>query len=404
MEDKVKMKDEEKTKDQLINEIAELRQRIAELEASETERERTEEELRESENKYHTLFNKISDPIFIFDKNSHHFLDSNEAVQRIYGYSKDELKSMTPFDLYAPEDFEKAKGNMDIENEDLLFTYTHITKYGQRIAVEILSDEIDYEGKPAWISIVRDITERKQAEEELRKAHDELEMRVKQRAAELVKINEQMEQEIIERKRAEEELKRSFKTVRKTMEGIVQAMAMVVEERDPYTAGHQRRVAELAYAIAKEMGLSEEQVEGIRVACLLHDIGKITIPIEILSKPGRLNETEFSFIRKHPQVGYDILKGIEFPWQIAQIVLQHHERLDGSGYPAGLEREDILLDARILGVADVVEAMSSLRPYRAARGIDKALGEILEHRGVLYEPEVVNTCLKLFAEKRFEFK
>ncbi|TET79246.1 MAG: HD domain-containing protein [Candidatus Cloacimonadota bacterium] len=208
----------------------------------------------------------------------------------------------------------------------------------------------------------------------------------------------------IERKRSEEKLKQSFETIRKTLDGIVQAMAVVVEARDPYTAGHQRRVAGLAYAIAKEMGFSEKEIEGIRVACLLHDIGKITIPIEILSKPGSLTEVEFRFIKKHPQVGYDILKGIEFPWQIGKIVLQHHERLDGSGYPSGLSRENILPEAKILSVADVVEAMSSHRPYRPARGIDKALGEVLEKRGVLYEPEVVNNCVKLFAEKSFAFQ
>ena len=367
-------------------------------------REKTEDELQRSEEKYHKLFNKIGDPIFIFDKDTHYFLDCNEAVLRTYGYSKDELVSMTPFDLHAPEDLERVKGGLDVGNEDILFTYTHVTKYGQRLAVEILSDEIDYEGKSAWISIVRDITERKQVEEQLRMSHDQLEKRVQQRAAQLEEINKQMKLEITERKRAEENLKKSFDTLHKTLEGIVHAMAIVVEARDPYTAGHQRRVAQLACAIAEEMGISEEQVEGIRTACLLHDIGKITIPIEILSKPGKLNEIEFTFIKKHPKVGYDILKGIEFPWKIAQIILQHHERLDGSGYPSGIGREEILLEARILGVADVVEAMSSHRPYRPSRGVDKALGEILENRGVLYEPEIVNKCLKIFAEKSFEFK
>ncbi|TES90542.1 MAG: PAS domain S-box protein [Candidatus Cloacimonadota bacterium] len=369
-----------------------------------TERKRGEEELRESEKKYHTLFNKIAEPILIYDKESYHFLDCNEAVLSTYGYSKDELKSMTPFDLYPPENIEKVESKINIKNMNLPSTYTHITKYGQRLDVEIVTDEIIYEGQPAWVSIVSDVTERKQAGEELAKIRDELEIQVKERTAELVMINKQMEQEITERKRAEEELTQSFTKMRKTLEGIVHAMAIVVEKRDPYTAGHQRRVAELACAIAKEMGFPEEKVEEIRFAGLLHDIGKISVPAEVLSRPGRLTEPEFNMIKTHPELSHDILKTIEFPWPIAQIVLQHHERLDGSGYPSGLKREDILLEAKILAVADVVEAMSSHRPYRPARGIDKALGEVLENRGVLYEPDVVNICVKLFAEKAFSFE
>ena len=174
--------------------------------------------------------------------------------------------------------------------------------------------------------------------------------------------------------------------------------------RDPYRDSHQKRVSQLACAMAREMNLPEEQIEGIRVAGNIHDIGKISVPMEILSKPGRVNKSEFGIIKSHTQAGYDILKTIEFPWPIAQIVLQHHERMDGSGYPQGLSGKDILLEARILGVADVVEAMVSHRPYRPALGIDKALEEISKNRGVLYDPEVVDACLKLFTEKRFEFE
>jgi putative nucleotidyltransferase with HDIG domain len=175
--------------------------------------------------------------------------------------------------------------------------------------------------------------------------------------------------------------------------------------KDPYTAGHQRGVAQLACAIAKEMGLPEEQIEGIRMAGLIHDIGKITIPAEILSRLGPLNDLEYGIIKTHSQAGYNILNGtIEFPWPVAQIVLQHHERMDGSGYPQGLSGEEILLEARILAVADVVEAMASNRPYRSARGIDKALKEISRNKGILYDPEVVDACLKLFTEKGFKFE
>ncbi|UCD70985.1 MAG: HD domain-containing protein [Syntrophobacterales bacterium] len=208
----------------------------------------------------------------------------------------------------------------------------------------------------------------------------------------------------IERKRAGEELKRSFESLRKAMEGTIHAMAVTVEKRDPYTSGHQRRVANLAHAIAKEMRFPHEQIDGIHMAAYVHDIGKIYIPAEILSKPGRLTEIEFIMIKTHPQVGYDILKKIEFPWPIAQIVLQHHKRVDGSGYPEGLLDEDILVEARILGIADVIEAMSSHRPYRPALGIDKALGEISKNRGILYDTQVTDACLKLFSKRRFKFE
>ena len=179
---------------------------------------------------------------------------------------------------------------------------------------------------------------------------------------------------------------------------------MIVETRDPYTAGHQRRVADLARAIAEEMGFSRSKIAGIRMVGIVHDIGKVAIPAEILSKPGRLNGTEFELIKNHSQVGYDILKPIKFPWPVAQIVLQHHERMDGSGYPRGISGEEILMEARILGVADVVEAMASHRPYRSALGIDKALAEISINRGKLYDIKVVDACLKVFKENGFKFK
>ncbi|MGA9351584.1 MAG: HD domain-containing phosphohydrolase [Anaerolineae bacterium] len=251
---------------------------------------------------------------------------------------------------------------------------------------------------------VRLAEERQRAEEALRKAHDELEIRVKERTAELAKANEELRVEIAERKRAEEELRQSHVKLRRTLEGTVNALVSAIEMGDPYTAGHQRRVTQLACAIAKEMGLPEEQIEGIRVAGLIHDLGKINVPAQILSKPGPLTGLEYGLIKMHPQVGHDVLKAIEFPWPVAQIVLQHHERVDGSGYPEGLLGEEIILEARILGVADVVEAMASERPYRPARSIDEALEEISQNRGVLYDPQVVDACLKLFTEKGFTFE
>ncbi|MGA9045137.1 PAS domain S-box protein [Sulfuricurvum sp.] len=191
--------------------------------------------------------------------------------------------------------------------------------------------------------------------------------------------------------------------LRRSLEQSIQIIAATVEARDPYTAGHQRRVGELATAIAQEMGLGEEQIEGVHFAAIIHDLGKIHIPAEILSKPGKLSDMEFMFIHTHPQAGYDILKEVKFPWPIADIILQHHEKLDGSGYPRGLKGDQILLESKIITVADVVEAMSSHRPYRSALGIEKALDEIRRGRGSLYHPAVVDACLKLFSEKRFTF-
>jgi HD-GYP domain-containing protein (c-di-GMP phosphodiesterase class II) len=179
------------------------------------------------------------------------------------------------------------------------------------------------------------------------------------------------------------------------LNGTVEAMASLCERIDPYTAGHQRRVARLACAIAKKMGLSDEQVYGIRVIGVVHDIGKMALPDEILSKPGVLNAEELSIVQTHPQVAYDVLKNLEFPWPVAQTVLQHHERVDGSGYPNKLAGEDIILEARILCVADVVESMVSHRPYRPAPGLEKAMEEIELNSGVLYDPMVADACSKL---------
>jgi PAS domain S-box-containing protein/putative nucleotidyltransferase with HDIG domain len=210
--------------------------------------------------------------------------------------------------------------------------------------------------------------------------------------------------DVTDRKIAEEELKRSFEQQKIAMEGTVRAIAYTVETRDPYTAGHQRRVTKLACTIGEEMGLSRDQIEGLRMSGELHDIGKIHVPAEILSKPGQISEAEYTIIKTHSQVGHDILKTIEFPWPVAKIVLQHHERMNGSGYPGGLKGKDILLEAKILAVADVIEAMATHRPYRPALSIEDALGEISKNRGTLYDPNVVDICLKVFKEKKFQFE
>ncbi len=210
--------------------------------------------------------------------------------------------------------------------------------------------------------------------------------------------------DISTRKQTERELKESWARLHEALEGTIQAMALTIEIRDPYTAGHQRRVSRLSCAMAQEIGLPENQIEGLRVAGDIHDIGKIYVPAEILSKPGQITAIEYGIIKTHPQVGFDILKTIKFPWPVAAIVLQHHERLDGSGYPLGLSGEAILKEARILSVADIVEAMSSHRPYRPAQGIEKALGEIIQNKGIFYDTEAVDACAKLFREGRFKFE
>jgi len=208
---------------------------------------------------------------------------------------------------------------------------------------------------------------------------------------------------ITRRKKAEDELKKSWEQQKIAMEGTVQAMAFTIETRDPYTAGHQRRVTKLACAIAEEMQLPKDQVEGLHMAGALHDVGKIYVPAEILSKPGKISEAEYNIIKTHPQVGYDIIKTIKFAWPVAKIILQHHERIDGSGYPAGLKGDKILLEARILAVADVVEAMATHRPYRPALSIEESLKEISKNKGKLYDPKVVDACLKIFKKKEFKF-
>lgn len=224
---------------------------------------------------------------------------------------------------------------------------------------------------------------------------------LRRRNLEINKKNQIVDMERIINERTSD-LQDTLEKLKKITDGIINAMALAVETRDPYTAGHQSRVSDLAQSIALEMGIPSEQVEGIRMAGLIHDLGKIAVPAEILTKPSKLSNIEFSLIKMHPQAGYDILKDIEFPWPIDKIVLQHHERLDGSGYPHGLAgKENILLEARIISVADVFEAMASHRPYRPALGIEKALSELTKGKGTFYDPEAVDACVKVISFGRY---
>ncbi len=220
---------------------------------------------------------------------------------------------------------------------------------------------------------------------------------------EVEKQTRALHDELAMRKQMEELLHQSLENLQRVIDGIINTISKIGDIRDPYTGGHQHRVAQLSKEIAEEMALPEDRLQGLDIAGLLHDIGKISIPLEILSKPGDIADIEKDMIKIHPTTGYNILKEIEFPWAIHNVILQHHERLDGSGYPQGLKGDDILLEAKIIGVADVVEAISSHRPYRASLGMDQAIEEITSYKGALYDEEVVQACVRLI-NSGFEFE
>jgi len=289
----------------------------------------------------------------------------------------------------------------------IMVTGYRSTETGNQLTLSDISDTLLYLQKPFYrqeiIQFSTALSIKWQAERQLLVLHSELETLVEKRTVALVESNKRLKREIETRKHVQDELEQSLQKLKKGMDSTIQAIAMTVEKRDPYTSGHQMRVAALTRAIAEKMGLADDQVEGAYMAASLHDIGKIALPAEILSKPIQLTEIEISLIQAHAQAGYDILKGIEFPWPIADIIIQHHERMDGSGYPRGLAGDSISIEARIIGVCDVVETMSSHRPYRPSMGIGRALEEITRNRGPLYDADVVTACLKVFTEENFEF-
>ena len=239
--------------------------------------------------------------------------------------------------------------------------------------------------------------------ENVSRINQELEDRVIKRTEDYQIVNRALEEKIAEHTRMEEELHRTLDILKRSVGTTIQVMVAAVEARDPYTAGHQLRSAHLACAIGAEMGLSQEKIEGIRMACSIHDIGKLSIPAEILTKPSKLTDIEFSLIREHSGSGYEMLKDVESPWPLAKVIGQHHERMDGSGYPQKLKGDEILIEARILAVSDVVESMASHRPYRPALGIEAALEEIENNKGILYDVAVADACLTLFREKNYQF-
>jgi len=330
-----------------------------------------------------------------------------EAVKR--SFDEDAPYAVAFLDLNMPPGPDGEWAAEQIHNLDPRINTVVVTGYRSTNSSQQtrFSDKLLYLQKPFHpreiIQFATALGIKWQAEKQLLTMQADLENLVEQRTAELLKSNRLLKIEVENRKRMQQELQQSFESLKKAMDSTIQAISMTVEKRDPYTTGHQQRVANLAKAIAVELKLPESQIESIYMAAAIHDIGKISLPAEILVKPIPLSDIEISLIQAHAQAGYDILKGIEFPWAIADIVLQHHERMDGSGYPRGLAGEDIVFEARIICVADVVETMASHRPYRPSIGMDKALEEIAANRGVLYDPRVVDACLKIFREKDFSF-
>lgn len=310
-----------------------------------------------------SLLDLAPDAMFFNDIQGN-FIYVNKALDNMSGYSKEELFNNNAFQLvssdagqaiepYYTELIEKGQRTLELMVTD---------KDGASHCIEIHSQVIEIGSRKYISSTVRDITRYRETDRALQS---------------------------------------SYLKLQKTLDGFIKTIATVSETRDPYTAGHQRQVSRLAHAIAGEMDLDENTSEAVRVAGILHDIGKLSIPAEILSKPGKLSAAEFAIIKRHPEVGRDILKNIDFPWPISDIVSQHHERLDGSGYPDGLLGNNICIEARLLAVADVVEAMASHRPYRPSLGINTALEEVEKYKGIKYDSDAVDACVRLVNKKGF---
>ncbi|MDO8988643.1 MAG: PAS domain S-box protein [Sideroxyarcus sp.] len=357
-------------KDRLAR-LAPAVQRALSAAQGEMARKQAEKALRESEAKFRVMVETSSDWVWeINDQGVYTY--ASPQVRDLLGYEVGEVIGKSPFDLMPLDEAEQVRERFkafETERKPFrLLENANLHKNGRIVFLESSGAPVfDAQGVfRGYRGIDRDITERKQAEEERR----------------LI-----------------------AKRLGQTLSQTINAIAAMVEARDPYTAGHQRRVAALACAIAGDMGFSADRIHGLDLAATIHDLGKIRIPSEILSKPGQLSKVEYELIKLHPQAGYDIIKNVQFHWwPVAEMVLQHHERLDGSGYPQGLKGDQILPEANILAVADVVEAMMTHRPYRAGLGEEAALDEIVRNRGVLYDPAVVDSCIALFRDKKFEFE
>ena len=327
-----------------------------------TDIEVAEKKVKESEEKYRLLFENSLDGIYRTTLGGK-YIDVNTSMVKMLGYgSKEELIAIDiPTQLYARKEDRPGK-----DERNKIFETKLKKKDGSIIVVEINSSVVYKYGKPVcYEGIVRDVTERKEAEEKV---------------------------------------KESYEKLKKILDNVIDALASIVEIKDPYTSGHQKRVALLSVLISRELGLDKATIEAINTAALIHDIGKINLPASVLNRPGRLLKIEYDMVKTHSKLGYDMISQIDFPGPVADIVLQHHERLDGSGYPQGLKGDEIIPEAKIIAVADVVEAMSSHRPYRPALDVGEAVKEIKKGKGKLYDPRVVNACVKLIKDKKIDLK
>jgi PAS domain S-box-containing protein/putative nucleotidyltransferase with HDIG domain len=332
-----------------------------------TERRMEKDALRESASMNITLIENANDAVVVIQDGLIKL--ANPFLLKASGYALEDLLDKPFVNFVDAGDLDRVvdlnRRRSAGEQVDSSYEVVLKTNGPKRLTVETNVSPITYGGGPAFFAVLHDVTKRKELQKQLEGTLEKL---------------------------------------RTALGATTQAITLIVEQRDPYTAGHQRRVADLARAIAAELELPMERIDSVRMGGLLHDLGKISVPSEILSKPTTLTEAEFSLMKTHPRVAYDILKTIDFPWPIATIILEHHERLDGSGYPQGLGGDDILLEARILAVADVVEAMISHRPYRPARTLEEALSEISRNKGRLYDPEIVDACVRVFRQRGFSFR
>jgi PAS domain S-box-containing protein len=334
------------------------------------ENKQAEDALRESEANYRQLFDNSPSGIYKVDFRTGKFLKANDLICKYFGYSQEEITSRNLYDVLTDE------------SKKLFSERLNKMMVGEEVAENPEFEIIDKDEKRLWVQL------------NTKYFYD----------SEGLAGADVVAHDITDRKLAEKQLQQTLESLRRAVNTTIQVMVSAVEARDPYTSGHQIRSADLARAIAKEMGLPQDKIDGIRMAGSIHDIGKLSIPAEILSKPTKLSDIEFSLIKAHAQRGYEMLRDVESPWPLAQIVYQHHERMDGSGYPRNLKGEEICIEARVLSVADVVEAMASHRPYRPGLGIDAALNEIEKNRGIFYDNTAADACLRLFREKGFKLE